>query len=481
MFHRRNAHKPSDAFLRDFQRKFFPVTTIPYTQGVGIAPDQLVLWHPGAVDTLPAFPPRSTSSPPPLSRQNCSCSVFNSRMCAVLHGSSAEDASPQTSFQHSGLQSQGNTSETYCPSAKYRRQFPNSHLDQPNAIDELHTPDHSQQTPRFRVTLHARTATYNPASQTPVTYLNRRQTYKISVVDTTPPVGIPHPVRYRTHFRIAFDNKDQRADPVAAWRLWRDHRGLNEASTCDGQLRAVEFVDMMSNAIRGRRAESSVVLESSSLDGFGVVWIADPQSGQAACEAHILFNFLSTDFTLSKGVQGAPLRLYAKTELLSSDAWAHPVPLTAEITYCRVKLFRDHGSERKSSNDAVHLHKALGQVQQKLDDLESGIAPRGMNCPRKRKRGKLPSAARRHFEPPYLVTTSDFSVSDELQRVKSGLETVLSSSLPQSVLWLQSDERDDPDQFPIEFSNSAQDPFHTRQGPAIVHGYPPYEAVAARA
>ncbi|KAK1140091.1 hypothetical protein N8T08_010923 [Aspergillus melleus] len=481
MFHKRSAHKPSDAFVRDFQRKFSGVAATPYTTGAGIVPDQLVQWNSGVGD-LPSLvsnptllpSPQYSSSPP--GQHNCSCGPLNDKMCMVLPDNSV-DASlaqalpcnvgaqslllapayslPQDSrgLQGAALQYQDHLSDFSDLPAQNPREVspPDSQLEHSGTMDETQSMYDGYHSLRFQVTLHAPTATYNPTRQTPVTYLNRRQGYKISIIDTAPPVTPPHPVRYRTHFRIGFDNDNQRADPVAAWKLWRDNRGLNEARQSNGQLRAVEFVDMMPNVIRGRPAGSQVALENSSVDGFSIVWLADPQSGHVGCEAYILFNFLSTDFTLSKGVQGAPLRLYAKTELIAPEVSPQPPLSTAEICYCRVKLFRDHGSERKLSNDAIQLQKAIDKVRQRLGDLELGAAQGRLNSG-KRKRGKPSAAARQQLEP-FLAMTHEFSARDELQTVVSDLEAVLSSSRPRSMLSLRGDAQDDPDRFPIVLPN----------------------------
>ncbi|KAH8431669.1 uncharacterized protein LDX57_009324 [Aspergillus melleus] len=428
---------------------------------------------PGLVTNPTLLPsPQYSSSPP--GRHNCSCGAFNDQMCMVLPDQPVDASLPQAlpcnvgaqplllapahslpqdpcGLQGAALQYQDHLSDFSDLPAQESREIspPDSQVEHSGTMDETQSVYDGHHPLRFQVTLHAPTATYNPTRQTPVTYLNRRQGYKISIIDTAPPVTLPHPVRYRTHFRIGFDNNNQRADPVAAWKLWRDNRGLNEARRSDGQLRAVEFVDVMSNVIRGRPAGSQVTLEHLSVDGFSIVWLADPQSGHAGCEAYILFNFLSTDFTLSKGVQGAPLRLYAKTELIAPEASPQPLLSTAEICYCRVKLFRDHGSERKLSNDAVQLNKAINKVRQRLGDLESS---KGRLNPRKRKRGKPPAAARQQLEP-FLAMTHEFSARDELQTVVSDLEAVLSSSRPRSMLSLRGDAQDDPDRFPIVLSN----------------------------
>ena len=74
------------------------------------------------------------------------------------------------------------------------------------------------------------------------------------------------------------------------------------------------------------------------------------------------FNFLSTDFSLSKGVKGIPVRLCAKIELLSPGEEVGAI-YEAEVCYCKVKVFRDHGAERKLSNDVAYVTKAIERLK----------------------------------------------------------------------------------------------------------------------
>ena len=81
------------------------------------------------------------------------------------------------------------------------------------------------------------------------------------------------------------------------------------------------------------------------------------------------FNFLSTDFSHSKGVKGIPVRLCAKTEILSSGSPQSP-PEQSEICFCKVKLFRDHGAERKLASDILHIKKTIEKLKQQANQVE---------------------------------------------------------------------------------------------------------------
>jgi hypothetical protein len=94
---------------------------------------------------------------------------------------------------------------------------------------------------------------------------------------------------------------------------------------------------------------------------------------KAECNVALRFNFLSTDFSISKGVEGTICRLCVKTEVLSSGLvhWISEIP---EMCFCELKLFRHHGSDRKLKNDFVHMRKAMDKLNQQIavDEIEFG-------------------------------------------------------------------------------------------------------------
>ena len=94
---------------------------------------------------------------------------------------------------------------------------------------------------RFATTLHAATAMLRHSSDIPVTYLNKRQAYTVSVIDNSPAVQNKELKRYRTTVRIAFDEEDQRRTAPACWRLWKDGRGTMESGGNPDKLRAIDY------------------------------------------------------------------------------------------------------------------------------------------------------------------------------------------------------------------------------------------------
>ncbi|KAI2732592.1 transcriptional regulator family: Grainyhead/CP2 [Penicillium roqueforti] len=313
---------------------------------------------------------------------------------------------------------------------------------------------------RFNVSLRAPTAMVKTLSEIPVTYLNKGQAYNLSVVDTSPPMLSHEPVRYRTFIRISFEEREQRARPSACWQLWKEGRGTTEAHQRGGKLLAVEYVDPLqggSDAHRNRQVQ----VESMSVDGFCVTWTANPATGISDCNIPVRFNFLSTDFSHSKGVKGIPVRLCAKTELLSPDEETG-LSHDPELSYCKVKLFRDHGAERKLSNDVAHVKKTIDKLKQQVSQAEMGG---GFS---KRKRGSnfsgtskgsdnslKPSGHKRTWSMDSENTSEKVSLEDDLQAKLSTMQEMFSSTRSVSVFGLRGDNFDDPDLYPIQLSGDS--------------------------
>ncbi|KOS17506.1 Grainyhead-like protein 2 -like protein [Escovopsis weberi] len=138
-----------------------------------------------------------------------------------------------------------------------------------------------------------------------------------------------------------------------------------------GQVYSLSIVDTNGPSPEGGEKRTRVELESSSFDGFAVTWTTGA-SGAAELNLALRFNFLSTDFSHSKGVKGIPVRLCAKTQLLPLESAESGSDSAPEICYCKVKLFRDHGAERKLSNDVAHVKKSVEKLKQHIEQAENG-------------------------------------------------------------------------------------------------------------
>jgi hypothetical protein len=323
----------------------------------------------------------------------------------------------------------------------------------------------SSQNFRYHVTLNAPTAMIKSSDEVPVTYLNKGQAYSISLVDTAPVQPSAAPVKYRTFIRISFEDEQQRQRPAACWQLWKEGRGTNEAHQRGGRLQAVEFVDpsqVGGGEVQGR---PRVEVESSSFDGFAVTW-TPVQNATPECSLAVRFNFLSTDFSHSKGVKGIPVRLCAKTELVSEIAGSPQTKLDGELCYCKVKLFRDHGAERKLSNDVAHVKKTIDKLKQQIAQVESGMKDFG-----KRKRSSSiskgsastrPGKVAKHKRTWSMSSANSNSgtrapAEEDLHTKLASLQDMFSSTRPVSVLYLQGDEQDDPDLHPVQLVSSPQE------------------------
>jgi hypothetical protein len=234
---------------------------------------------------------------------------------------------------------------------------------------------------------------------------------------------------------------------------WVEVRGKNELCQRGGKLLAVEFVDSLEGGDEDGRA-ARVELQQKLLDGFGIIWSASPCSSTSSCSIPVRFNFLSTDFSHSKGVKGIPVRLCVKTELLAPKVDIG-VASEPELCYCIVKLFRDHGAERKFYNDMKNVKKTIEKLKHQIAEAERGIASA------KRKRGMIDSSRGivSKYKKPQSMVSGDFtskykSSKDDLQAKMSRLQKVLLSTRLVSILDLWGDEGDDPDFHPIRLLNN---------------------------
>ncbi|KAI0835980.1 CP2 transcription factor-domain-containing protein [Hypoxylon sp. FL0890] len=321
---------------------------------------------------------------------------------------------------------------------------------------------------RFHSTLNAPTAMIKHADEIPVTYLNKGQAYSLAVVDTAATMPIVPGTKYRTFVRISFEDEQQRQKPGVCWSLWKEGRGTNEAHQRGGKLQAVEYVEA-GHPAEGDDKRTRIELESASFDGFSVIWTPGV-NGAAECNVAVRFNFLSTDFSHSKGVKGIPVRLCAKTTALSPTDSSPLSDPAFEICYCKVKLFRDHGAERKLSNDVAHVKKTIDKLKQQIAQAESGAKDFG-----KRKRGggshakgqdqQRPGKAPKHKRTWSMSSTSSAggggggrpSLEDDLHFKLQTLQDMFTSTRPVSILYLRGDDLDDPDLHPVSLPGEPTD------------------------
>ncbi|KAJ6120960.1 CP2 transcription factor [Penicillium sp. IBT 18751x] len=311
---------------------------------------------------------------------------------------------------------------------------------------------------RYNVSLLAPTAMFNAAKEDPVTYLNKSQIYSLIIKDIHPPPVGSGPVRYRTYIRVSFDDKEQRSRPAAYWQLWNDGRAKCEAPRHGGKLHAVEYANAPRSHIMNPD-QTQARLETASFDGFCVTWSGYPDTGYVECALGVRFNFLSTDFSHSKGVKGASVRLCVKTEMIQPDdgTFEHQ----PEICFCKVKLFRDHGAERKLANDAAHVNKTIEKLKKQV--FEAGASD-GSNSEKSK---HFPMKIAKRYRKSRRGS-SEKRITGGLQAEIDALQRMFSSVRRVSKLDLRGDEYDDPDLHPVQLGADSSSSPNDEHSPKTV-------------
>lgn len=293
--------------------------------------------------------------------------------------------------------------------------------------------------------LHASTAMIREKNEAPMTYLNRGKIYLLSVVDKARPTMHTQNIIYRTSIRVLFGEGEQRSDPVAYWEIWKRNRGSSKGYNRTGNYQAIEYVDP-TEVINGD-GQQQMGLESTALNGFTVTCEVKPTSSNCDASGRVEYiipirlNILSTDFSFSKGVKGIPLRLYAKSEPVEPTVLdSHTTGNKWEARFCNIKIFRDHGAERKLANDMARVNAKIREIQEKISDIELGgfdLRGRESFSHDGRRSTRLGRPAISQQVPSYQ------RMKNELYRKMAVLRDMLASTLSVSPLYLSADEEDD--------------------------------------
>ncbi|KAI8146862.1 CP2 transcription factor-domain-containing protein, partial [Fennellomyces sp. T-0311] len=188
---------------------------------------------------------------------------------------------------------------------------------------------------RYEIILEAPTAAAQKVEDAPLTYLNKGQFYNINLKDTE---GSDTDIT--STITIMFHDESHRKVAPNYWKFWLSQQKHSQAA------RALD--------IDAGRCSGIHNVEADRFDSVSFQWNA-----KAGASISIRFNCLSTDFSRIKGVKGIPLRLHMQSHLTSEDQ------STSEGSYCRIKLFRDKGAERKNKDDARHIEKQLEKLRGK--------------------------------------------------------------------------------------------------------------------
>lgn len=183
---------------------------------------------------------------------------------------------------------------------------------------------------RFRVDLNAPPA----IKDDPLTYLDKGQTYTITVSDTHLTTPSPSGLVYHMVVGVLFSNKELRSNSAKYLQGWKD------AQESASESRMVKYIGQQ--GLSGNR-NSPFQIQSVSLNGFSGTWAPETEIGPFKCAINVNFHFLSSDFSHARGSVGTPFRLSVQTMVIPGEV--------SEICYRSVKLYRENGAERQNSND----------------------------------------------------------------------------------------------------------------------------------
>lgn len=277
--------------------------------------------------------------------------------------------------------------------------------------------------------------------------------------------------KFRTYVRISFENCNQREKPAPYWALWRDGRGTTEAPQRGGRIVAVEFVtkekaiqSVTNSTVRPAQLHlgANVQVVSEAFDGFAVEWTPDEFGG---CSIQAKFNFLATDFSPSKGVKGVPLRLCLKTEVIDAAPTMGPPGITREISFCRVKTFRDHGAERKITNDMQGIVKKIEHYTQAIQQAHTNPNKNGKRRASQSFSARPTKMAKHKRSTSIASTTSSNGGEDDLHSHLQFFQAALNGKQEISLFHLQGEELDDPDLYPVDLSTIPSSRIETLDSP----------------
>ncbi|KAI8643727.1 CP2 transcription factor-domain-containing protein [Parasitella parasitica] len=207
---------------------------------------------------------------------------------------------------------------------------------------------------QFNAVLHAPTAISKKQDDQPVTYLNRGQAYLLDLESNTTDSTLTSTVS------IAFHEPSHRQIAENYWKYWiSQQENPNEA-------RAIGLDVNQTTGVYNIRLVS--------FDRISFDW-----QGRFGAKVYIRFNCLSTDFSRIKGVKGIPMRAIVETTGLhyaslptNSLSFKGTFERTVanniegydykEVCYCKIKLFRDKGAERKNKDDKKQMAKQMEKV-----------------------------------------------------------------------------------------------------------------------
>ncbi|KAI8386925.1 CP2 transcription factor-domain-containing protein [Blakeslea trispora] len=194
---------------------------------------------------------------------------------------------------------------------------------------------------RFEIVLEAATAVTQRAEETTITYLNRGQSYGVKLSDKDAQNEI-----ITSTISITFHSSSHRRTAENYWKSWIHQQKQEEPRA----------IDLDTN-----QSEGLSEVSFPSFDKISFNW-----NGRFGARIFVRFNCLSTDFSRIKGVKGIPLRAQMESHVPKNLGLGRQE--INEACFCKVKLFRDKGAERKNKDDAKQISKQLEKVYGKADE-----------------------------------------------------------------------------------------------------------------
>jgi hypothetical protein len=123
--------------------------------------------------------------------------------------------------------------------------------------------------------------------------------------------------------------------------------------------------------------------------------------------------------------------------------------ITPEVGYCKIKVFRDHGAERKHAHDIDHVKKAIGKVNQRIIRAEaSEQSSKGKKRTSYRSQSGTGSAPdktpRSRLSTSYGLISNKALSAKELRLSLASLQSMMTATRVHSVLSLTGDDLDIP-------------------------------------
>ncbi|RDD39461.1 Grainyhead-like protein 2-like protein [Trichoplax sp. H2] len=190
---------------------------------------------------------------------------------------------------------------------------------------------------RYKFSLEAPASIVHKWTGDALTYINKGQFYNINFEAT--PESNPSTTRLKSILHLVFREEKEPDNEMSHWQYWYSQQPNPNQRAFDIDRKSCQNVEER--------------IEEIAYNAVAFYW--NP-ADNAKIAARI--NCLSTDFSPQKGVKGIPLHLQIDTyeDLTSSDV--EPV----HRAFCKVKIFRDKGAERKNKDESKTARKRIQKM-----------------------------------------------------------------------------------------------------------------------